>query len=164
MLRATLTTVLSGFQSFPVQSPKSLSYSYGIFRDAFCKYFSSSVDDVVTQLVPQYPEVILKGNKKLQRLLTSSTRYQPITERQDYSDIPTSVYNDSINLGKYTTLYCDAVILKDPQELSVYHQFFYYVRPSTVIELGTFSRASAAWFADAATIQNLNCHGTLIRR
>ena len=123
----------------------------------FRKYCSVN-DDVASQLAPQYPQTILDGNKRLQRLLTSPTRYQAITERGDCSDIPISVYDDSISLGKYVTLYRDSVILKKPQELSVYQQFFYHMRPSTVIELGTFSGASAAWFADTATVLGLNCH------
>ena len=148
MLRATILpsgTAVRVLRSW-VRFPRSLS---------FCRKYSSG-DDI--SQVAQYPRAIQEGNTKLQQLLTSPTRYQKITEREDRSDIPISVYNDSICLGKYITLYRDAVIIKNPQELSVYHQFFYHVRPSTVIELGTFSGASAVWYADTATILGLDCH------
>ena len=60
--------------------------------------------------------------------------------------------------GKYFVNYRGGIILKNPQELSIYHQLFSLVQPRTVIELGTFSGASAAWFVDTATTLGIDCH------
>ena len=50
------------------------------------------------------------------------------------------------------------MLLKNPQEVVIYHQLFSLVKPQTVIELGTFSGASAVWFADTATALDYDCH------
>ena len=97
---------------------------------------------------------------KLEQLLDSPTRYQPIEKREDRSDIPPSVV-ETICLGKYMTTYRDALFFREPKELAVFRQFFACTRPRTVIELGTFTGSSAVWFADTAALYGLSLfHGT----
>ena len=60
--------------------------------------------------------------------------------------------------GKYFANYRGGIILKNPQDLFIYHELFSLVRPRIIIELGTFSGASAAWLADTATTLGIDCH------
>jgi len=161
MLRAS-STITRTFVISPRVSPAGTAIK--AFRSSIkfptaqllSRRYSEAWGEEISQL--QYPRVIQKGNKKIQQLLTSPTRFQPITEREDRSDIPISVYYDSICLGRFITLYREAMIIKNPQELSLYHQLFYHVRPRTVLELGTFSGASAVWFFDTASKLGIDCH------
>ena len=110
----------------------------------------STTDDQTLQLVQA-------GKEKRQQLLNSPTRYQSINDREDSSVIPESVFLDMYR-GKYFTNYRGGIILKNPQDLIIYHELFSLVRPRTVIELGTFSGASAAFCADTATTLGIDCH------
>ena len=110
----------------------------------------STIDDQTWQLVQA-------GKEKRQQLLNSPTRYQSIDDREDSSVIPASVVLD-MHRGKYFANYRGGIILKNPQDLFIYHELFSLVRPRIIIELGTFSGASAAWLADTATTLGIDCH------
>jgi len=103
-----------------------------------------------------YYLLIREAGEKLSKALTSPTRFQSIEERKDHSDIPESfAYYES--LGKYITKYRGAFMFKNCFELSIYYQLFSHLKPKVVIELGTFTGASAMWYADTAKSLNVDC-------
>ena len=99
-----------------------------------------------------YFECIRSSNQKLQEALTSPARFQSIDAREDRTDVLSS------SMGKYLSKYRGALLMKNPNDLSVYYQLFTHVRPRIVIEMGTFSGASAMWYDDAAKSLDLDCH------
>ena len=94
---------------------------------------------------------------RLGQILNSPTRYQPIQQREDRSDVPQSAIAN-ICLGKYITSYRGAIFVREPNELQIFRHMFACLQPRTVIELGTFTGASAVWFGDNAALLNLDCH------
>ena len=92
------------------------------------------------------------GKERLREALTSPSRFQSIDARVDRTDVPYS------SERKYLALYRGAMLLKSPNDLSVYYQLFTHVRPKVVLEMGTFSGASAIWYDDTAKSLDLDCH------
>jgi len=93
-------------------------------------------------------------NEKLSKALASPTRFQ---EREDRSDIPPSfVYYEYVN--KFLNKYRGAFMLKTFFDTAVHYQVFSHVRPKTVIEIGSFSGASAMWYNDATKSLGYDCH------
>ena len=56
--------------------------------------------------------------------------------------------------GKYLGFYRGIDLLKGPEDLFI---LFWHVRPHTVIELGSFTGASALWMTDALKGSNIEC-------
>ena len=83
----------------------------------------------------------------LQTELSSPTRYQPLAERQTRSELPPEAQKAQYR-GKYLTLYRGHQLLKTPEDLIIYQQMFWHIKPRTIIELGTFTGAAAIWMAD----------------
>ena len=92
--------------------------------------------------------LVQKCKEKLQTLLNSPTRYQRIDDREDRSDTPKKLIQCEI-VGRYLGRYRGSVILKSANDLIVYYQMFSHIRPKTILEMGTFSGASALWCADS---------------
>ena len=49
-------------------------------------------------------------------------------------------------------------ILKGPEDMIILSQLFWYVKPRTVIELGTFTGASAIWMANILNLSKIECN------
>ena len=92
--------------------------------------------------------LIQKSKEKLQELLNSPTRYQFIEEREDRSDVPQKLIHCE-TVGRFLGRYRGSVILKTTYDMVVYYQLFSDLKPKTIIEMGTFTGASALWFADS---------------
>ena len=92
------------------------------------------------------------AKEKLRKALASPSRFQSIDDREDRTDAP----YDSV--GKYISEYRGALLTKNPNDLSVYYQLFTHVRPKVVLEMGTYSGASAIWYDDTAKSLDLDCH------
>ena len=99
--------------------------------------------------------LVRKSREKLQQLLKSPTRYQSIDDREDCSDVPQKLIQCE-SVGRYLGRYRGAVILKTTYDLVVYYQLLSYLKPNTIIELGTFTGASALWCADSITSLGLD--------
>ena len=96
-------------------------------------------------------------DEKLSKALASPIRFQSIQEREDHSDIPPSfVYFEYVN--KYLNKYRGAFMMKTFFDTAVYYQLFSHVKPKTVIEVGSFTGASAMWYNDTAKSLGYNCH------
>ena len=101
--------------------------------------------------------LVRKSREKLQQLLKSPTRYQSIDDREDRSDVPQNLIQCE-SVGRYLGRYRGVVILKTTYDLVVYYQLLSYLKPNTIIELGTFTGASALWCADSITSLGLDTH------
>ena len=55
-------------------------------------------------------------------------------------------------------MYRGCTVIKTAEELQIYHQLFWYLRPRTVIELGVGGGGSAVWFADQLNLLNIPGH------
>ena len=99
--------------------------------------------------------LVQKSREKLHQLLNSPTRYQSIDDREDRSDVPQKLIHCE-SVGRYLGRYRGAVILKTTYDLVVYYQLFSHLKPKTIIELGTFTGASALWYADSLSSLGLD--------
>ena len=101
--------------------------------------------------------LIQKSEEKLHQLLNSPTRYQSLDAREDRSDIPKKLIHCE-RIGKFLGRYRGSVILKTTYDLVVYYQLFSHLKPKTIIEMGTFTGASALWFGDSLRSLGLDTH------
>ena len=104
-----------------------------------------------------YPGFIEKFKKVLDAVLNSPDRFQPISKREERSDLTLDVMKAQFK-GKYLLLHRGIQILKSPDDLAIYTQMFWHVRPRTIIELGTFAGGSAIWMADNLNSSGIDCH------
>ena len=103
-----------------------------------------------------YKQVVIDRKKKLDSLLSSKNRFQRISEREDRSDVPPE-YSKCLSKGKYLSLYRGFDVCKAPEDFVLYHQLFSYVKPATVIELGTFVGGMAIWITDTLKLLDIPC-------
>ena len=102
-------------------------------------YFDNSPD--------AYKVTRSRMDSQLNNLLTSSERFQSIHKREDRCDMPVEACKANSKGRSYAT-YKGCNLLSSPEDYVLYHQLFYYLRPKTVIELGTCEGGSAIWFGD----------------
>eukprot|EP00118_Oscarella_pearsei_P025818 m.308831 g.308831 ORF g.308831 m.308831 type:complete len:296 (+) comp44938_c0_seq1:290-1177(+) len=95
----------------------------------------------------QYRDAKPRIAQYIQSRLNDPNRFQRISQRKDTSLVPFGVTKDTFNF-KYTNQHKGCFMLKGHEDMAIYHQLFSYVRPRTVIELGTFNGGSALWMAD----------------
>ena len=94
-----------------------------------------------------YKKVRKEVDAKLVDLLNSPNRFQSINDREERSDVPI----DSIKMyskGRFYVTYRGCNLISSPEDYVLYHQLFWYVKPKTIIELGTCEGGSAVWFGD----------------
>ena len=104
-----------------------------------------------------YKEVMSKKLEILQSHLSSPKRFQFISEREERSSLPPDAMK-AIADGKYIGFYRGIDMLKGPEDLSILYHMLWHVRPRTVIELGTFTGASALWMADSLNGADIECN------
>lgn len=83
----------------------------------------------------------------LKTVLEGPKRYMRISEREDRSDVPAEVAKLHA-AGKYFTVHRGMDVMKGPEDLAIYTQLFWHVKPSTVIELGACAGGTAVWMSD----------------
>ena len=96
-------------------------------------------------------------NDALKSLLTSSTRYQRINEREDRSDWGLDNLRAQY-MGKYFITHRGCSILKTTEDMVITEQILWYLRPATIIEIGTYTGGSAIWMADMLRMMEINSH------
>lgn len=82
-----------------------------------------------------------------QSLLKSPSRFQAISEREDRSDMPLEALKAQTT-GKYFMTHRGCMFIKTPDDQAILKELLSHVRPSTIIELGTFTGGNAIWMAD----------------
>ena len=95
--------------------------------------------------------------KTINKKLFSSDRFQSIVQRKHTSALYTRDYTKKMCEGRYITLYRGESLMKCPEDLVLYEQLLWYVKPATLIELGSFCGVSALWFADHAKLMDFDC-------
>ncbi|XP_064388803.1 rhamnosyl O-methyltransferase-like [Halichondria panicea] len=58
--------------------------------------------------------------------------------------------------GKYLMQHRGCSILKGADDMVIFHELFWRLRPATVIELGTFTGGSAVWMADMLRLMEVD--------
>ena len=105
----------------------------------------------------QYTSLLSDKRKALQDRQNNPKRFQIITEREERSDLhPDSV--KGIVSGKYRSVYRGIDMLKAPVDTAILYQMFWYIKPCTVIELGSFTGGSALWIVDTLNTSNIECN------
>ena len=90
-------------------------------------------------------------------LLNSSSRFQIIEERKDYSDLTLDFIKVQCR-GRYLVTHRGCNVMKGPEDILIFQQFLWLIKPKTILELGTFSGGCALWMADTSTLYGNNCH------
>ena len=104
-----------------------------------------------------YREAMSQKTEILKRRMIDPNRFQCISEREKRSLTSLEAVRSSTE-GKYLGFYRGIDLLKGPEDLFILYQMFWHVRPRTVIELGSFTGASALWMADALKGSNIECN------
>ena len=104
-----------------------------------------------------YHEFTQMFDKALDSALNSPDRYQPLSKREERSDLPLEVIKKQ-SKGKYLTVHCGLQLLKTPEDMVVYQQMFWHIKPRTVVELGTYTGGSAIWMGEMFKTMGLDCH------
>ena len=95
----------------------------------------------------EYEQFLTRRNEVMNFLLNSPVRFQTINEREDRSDMPIEAFKAQ-SMGRYFIQHRGCQVLKSTDDLIILQQLFSYVRPATVIEIGTFTGGTAIWMGD----------------
>ena len=104
-----------------------------------------------------YRDFTAQFKKSLDAELNSPDRFQPLSKREEKSDLPLEVLKAQ-HRGKYLTLHRGLQILKTAEDLLIFQQMLWHIKPRTVIELGTFVGGSAIWMGDTLRSMEADCH------
>ena len=88
---------------------------------------------------------------------SSPNRYQQISTRQDRSELSIDAIKAQCK-GKYFITHRGCHVVKSADDIMVFQQVLWDLRPATVIELGTFTGGSAIWMADMLRIMEVESH------
>ena len=113
--------------------------------------------DIFDVKVSDYHEHTREFKKALESALNSPDRFQPLSKREQRSVISLETLKKQTK-GKYLTVHRGLQILQTPEDLIIYQQMFWHIKPRTVIELGTFAGGSAIWMGDLFKTMELDCH------
>ena len=108
---------------------------------------TTSHDEIWGKGTHDYSAFVKKREKVLDSLLNGPDRFQRISEREDRCDMPIETIKVNC-MGKYFITHRGCQLLKDSNDIILLHLLLWYLRPATVIELGTFTGGSAVWYAD----------------
>lgn len=120
-----------------------------------CAWSSSTLEVDESFFRDNYLQSKKVSEEKLRNALASPNRFQSVDSREDRTDILPVTYDSA---GKYISKYRGALLMKNPNDLSIYYQLFTHVSPRRVFEIGTFTGASAIWYNDTAKSLDLDCH------
>lgn len=104
-----------------------------------------------------YRGFLVRRDQALESFLKSPTRFQKIHEREDRSDLPPEALKGQF-MGKYFVVHRGCQMIKTPDDLTIFQQLFWHLRPATIIELGTFTGGSAIWMADMLRMMDIEAH------
>ena len=104
-------------------------------------------DEIWGKGTNDYSEFKKKREKVLDSLLNGPNRFQRISEREDRCDIPLEAIKVNC-LGRHFITHRGCQLLKDGNDLVLLQLLLWYLRPATVIELGTYAGGSAVWYSD----------------
>ena len=101
-------------------------------------------------------------------LLNSKARFQSISERMDYSVHSESAVKAQTR-SRYITNWNGLQLMKGSEDILILQQLLWYVKPVTVVELGSGAGGSAIWIAEClksagveSTVYSMDIDLTLI--
>ncbi len=101
-----------------------------------------------------YSEYNRRRNRVMESLLNSPSRFQKIDEREDRSDLPAETIKAQY-MGKSYITHRGCQLLKTTDDNLIFQQLLWYLRPATVIELGSYTGGSAIWMADMLRLMEI---------
>lgn len=101
-----------------------------------------------------YKGFLRRKNQALESYMNHPNRFQKISEREDRSDLPLKALQGQF-MGKYFMTHKGCSIIKSPDDMIIFQQLFWNLRPATIIELGTFTGGSAIWMADMLRLMEI---------
>ena len=101
-----------------------------------------------------YKHYLEQRSKVMDALLNSPNRFQRISEREDRSDMPPETCKAHC-MGRYFITHRGCQLLKAADDMIIFQQLLWYLRPATVIELGTFTGGAAIWLADMLRLMEI---------
>lgn len=99
-----------------------------------------------------YLNIIQDAKHKLK--LLEKGRFVKISEREDKSDIPSTVWKQLTN-NNYLQTWKGLILWKSVTEIGTYPMLLHELQPKTIIEIGTYTGGSAVWLADCLEIFNI---------
>ena len=117
----------------------------------------SSHGEIWGETSEDYGGFLKKRNQVLESYLNSPTRFQGISEREDRSDLSLEAIKAQF-MGKYFMSHRGCQLLKSADDMIIYQQLLWRLRPATVIELGTCTGGSAIWIADMLRMMEIESH------
>ena len=108
---------------------------------------TTSHDEIWGKGSNDYSAFVKKREKVLDSLLNGPDRFQRISERKDRCDMPVESFKAQ-TMGRYFITHRGCQLMKNGDDLVLLQLLLWYLRPATVIELGTFTGGSAVWYAD----------------
>lgn len=88
---------------------------------------------------------------KHQKELSKPNRFAKISEREDKSDLPNSVWQPLL-ANSYLQTWNGLALNKGVTEIGIYPMLLSELQPKTIIEIGSFTGGSAVWLADCLEI------------
>ena len=119
--------------------------------------YASNTADIFGGDPEDYRDFTRDFKAALKSEMDSPNRFQPISKRELRSDLPLQAQKAQYR-GKYLTLYKGYQHLKSPEDILIYQQMFWHLKPRAIIELGTFTGAAALWMGDCVNLYGIDCH------
>ena len=104
----------------------------------------------------EYRKYQVDRKKLMQSVLNRPDRYQSIEQREDKSVLPPE-FIQSQCAGRYIMVYRGCQTMKSPDDQALYHQLLYYIKPATVIEIGSNSGGFTLWMSDILKLIDVEC-------
>eukprot|EP00794_Sanderia_malayensis_P011880 gene11880-13113_t len=107
------------------------------------------------ELETNYNQFIGDVEQKLKERNSDEKRYESFFDRKNKSVLDIAMMKNLCH-GKYMTYWKGMNIMKDCMDSTIYQQLFWYEKPKTIIELGAYTGACAAWMADTCRTYGFN--------
>lgn len=93
----------------------------------------------------KYTDIIEEA--KHQTMLSRTDRFVKISQREERSDLPSSVWQTLLD-NTYLQTWKGIILNKGCTEIATYPMILHELQPKTIIELGALNGGSALWLAD----------------
>ena len=140
MIRSVASRIFWPLRCFGGTLTRSISQSQAKTR-AYSSV-STSHREIWGEGSDDYKGYLAKRETVLDTLLNGPKRFQRISEREDRSDVPIEAMKANC-MGRYFITHRGCQVMKGGDDLILLQLLLWYLRPATVIELGTFAGGSA---------------------
>ena len=105
--------------------------------------FSRSIDTT-----EDYGEVKTDIDKWVKQQRTDPDRYQCIEQREDRSAMSFEALLTHFKTGRYKLVHRGIPLMKGPDDMAVFYQLLWYLKPATIIEIGAYTGGFTLWMSD----------------